>query len=98
VIHPFGQHLVKAAGRTPLGKTVKAHRFRLNTGNKEKHDLFFNWSTGIAKKTHHFNTPILPVHRVIRVELKNSNDARSNKKPRLSPPIYPSQDAISSIK
>jgi len=40
VIHPLGQRLVKAARRTPLGKAVKGHRFRLNTGNKEKHGLF----------------------------------------------------------
>ena len=42
VIHPLGQRLVKAAGRTPLGKAVKGHRFRLNTGNKEKHEVFLS--------------------------------------------------------
>jgi hypothetical protein len=46
VIHPLGQRLVKAAGRTPLGKPVKSHRFGLNPGNKEKHEPFL---TGVLE-------------------------------------------------
>jgi hypothetical protein len=44
----------------------------------KKNMTFFDWSTGTAIKTHHFNTPILqysntpvlPVHRAVTVNLE----------------------------
>jgi hypothetical protein len=55
VIHSLGQRLVKAAGRTPPGKPVKGHRFGLNTGNKEKHEVSLTgvlelWSAGVLEE------------------------------------------------
>ena len=40
VIHPLGQRLLKAAGRTFPGLTIGGHSFGLNTGNEEEHKLF----------------------------------------------------------
>ncbi len=40
VIHPLGQRLFKAAGRTSPRLTIESHSFGLNTGNEEEHKLF----------------------------------------------------------